>query len=145
MANGFTITLVRDDVTKDLQKLMRKVKTRTPLMRAIGVGMVGLAKDAFSNASLRPQPWRPKKDGSAATLRSREATLWRSLRVQTVSNTNVSFGSDRPYAAIHQLGGKTRPMPARPYFPIWQDKLTDRAAKRTRDIIETYMQVRGSN
>lgn len=142
MSAGFSISLTKDDVTKDLQKAIKKVQQPEKLLKAVGVGIVGLAKEAFNNASLRPIPWVPKKDGSKATLKSREATLWRSLKVQSVNKRNVRVGSDRPYAAIHQLGGKTRPMPARPYFPIYNDKLTVHGAKRTKDIIDAYMQMR---
>lgn len=141
--NGFAIKLTRDDVTRDLQRRIRKMQNPAPLLRAIGVGLVGLTKEAFKNAALRPAPWKNKKDGSPATLRSREATLWRSIRVQSVSKSNVFIGSDRPYAAIHQLGGKSRPMPARPFFPVLNEKLTPEAQKRMKFIIDAYVQARG--
>jgi phage gpG-like protein len=143
MSNGFSITLAKDDISKDIKSMLSKVKQPEKLLKAIGVGLVGLTKETFNNASLRPQPWVPKKDGSKATLKSREASLWRSIKVQSVTKANVKIGSDRPYAAIHHLGGKTRPMPARPYFPVWNDKLTQHGAKRTKEIIEAYMKLGG--
>ena len=77
--SGFSLKLTRDDVTKDLQKAMGKVKNATPLLRAVGIGLVGLTKETFNNASLRPMPWVNKKDGTPSTLKSREASLWRSI------------------------------------------------------------------
>lgn len=139
--SGFTIKIERNDIARDLQRAMSKVRNPERLMKAIGVGLVGLTKESFNNASLRPAPWPNKKGGSAATLKSREATLWRSIRVQSFSGSEVKIGSDRPYAAIHQLGGKSRPMPARPYFPFIGNDLTKAAEKRTRDIIEAYMKM----
>ena len=35
------------------------------------------------------------------------ATLWRSIRVQSVLPKSVIIGSDKPHAAIHHLGGKS--------------------------------------
>jgi phage gpG-like protein len=143
MASGFTIKVIRDDVTKDLRQMIRKVQSPTPLLRAIGTGLVGLAKESFNDASKRPAPWASRKDGSKATLKSREATLWRSIKVQSISATNVKIGSDRPYAAIHQLGGVSRPMPARPYFPFLDDKLTMQGEKRLRSVLDAYMKLPG--
>lgn len=141
MSGGFTIKIERNDIKRDLARAMAKVRNPERLMQAIGIGLVGLAKESFNNASLRPAPWPDKKDGTRATLKSREATLWRSLKVQSFSANEVKIGSDRPYASIHQLGGKTRPMPARPYFPFKGDELTKAAEKRTKDIIEAYMKM----
>ncbi len=140
---GFGVKLTKDDVTKDLQRLMRKVRNPQPLLKAIGVGLVGLTKETFNNASLRPRPWVAKKDGSPATLKSREATLWRSIRVQGVTKSNVFIGSDRPYAAIHQLGGRSRPMPARPYMPFDNQQLSRHGQKRIAQTINAYLRMRG--
>lgn len=141
MSGGLTIKIERNDIKRDLARAIAKVQRPERLMRAIGVGLVGLTKEAFNNASLRPAPWKDKKDGTPATLKSREATLWRSIKVQSFSSNEVKIGSDRPYASIHQLGGKSRPMPARPYFPFVGNDLTKPAEKRTRDIIEAYMKM----
>lgn len=140
--NGFTIVQTKDDISKSLAKLMAKAKPATPLLRAIGVGLVGLTKQAFNDSSLRPAPWVAKKDGTPSTLKGREANLWRSIRVQAVTGDSLQWGSDRPYAAIHQLGGKTRPMPARPYMPILGGRLTPIAQKRVKEIIEAYLKIK---
>ena len=104
-------------------------------------GLVGLTKETFNNASLRPIPWVNKKDGTKATLKSREASLWRSIKIQTVTPKNVLIGSDKPYAAIHHLGGVSRPMPERPYFPFFRNQLTKPGKQRMKDIIEDYMEL----
>jgi phage gpG-like protein len=111
-------------------------------MHAIGTGLVGQTKRAFNQPALRPAPWKAKKDGSPATLKSREATLWRSIRVVKAEAKRVRIGSDRPYAAIHQLGGKSRPMPARPYFPFYASgQLTPGGAKLVGQVIETVLKL----
>jgi phage gpG-like protein len=163
--HGFSLRLQRNDISPDLRKKIAKVKNAGPLLRAIGVGMVGLAKESFNNASLRPAPWRNKIDGTAATLKSREASLWRSIKVQNVTSREVKFGSDRPYAAIHQFGGIIRAknggylkfqvggkwiyakqvtMPPRPYMPVMGGQLTAPAKARVKDIIEAYVMKRAA-
>lgn len=139
MPPGFSIKLARDDVTPQLQRLMRNVKNPQPLLRAIGVGLVGLTKETFNNSALRPIAWQAKKDGTPSTLKSREASLWRSIKVQAVTAKGVLIGSDKAYAAIHQLGGRSRPMPARPYFPVWQNQITKEGQQRMKEIIEAWM------
>lgn len=142
--NGLGIKLDRDDVTPRLQKMIRGMKNPQALLRAVGVGLVGLTKETFNNADLRPIPWAAKKDGTKATLKSREATLWRSIRVQAVTKSGVTIGTDRPYGAIHQLGGKSRPMPARPYFPFHNNKLTKHGEDRMAAVIDAYVEMRGN-
>jgi phage virion morphogenesis protein len=143
MSDGFRVVVRSDSVTPDLKRLGAMGDDMTPLMRAIGVAIVSLTKRAFNDASLRPAGWAAKKDGSVATLKQ-DAVLWRSIRTITADSARVVVGSDRPYAAIHQLGGKTRPMPARPYFPF--DKtgnITARGDKSVRGVINGWMRTRG--
>lgn len=136
MADGFQIRVTsKDDISPRLKRAA--AAARSPrLMHAIGTGLVGYTKRAFNQPALRPSAWKVKKDGSPATLKSREATLWRSIRVVKAEARRVRIGSDRPYAAIHQLGGKSRPMPARPFFPFTPaGQLTTGGAKTIENII----------
>ena len=137
MSDSFSIKLTRDDVTKDLQRLAGKVKDPR-LMRAIGVGLVGLTVETFTREELRPSTWEPKKDGSPATL-YRSGTLKRSIRVVSVTGTSVMIGSPMPYASIHQLGGQSRPMPARPFFPFVNRTLSRAGQQRVSDILAAYL------
>ncbi len=144
MSSGFSIKMTRDDVTRDLEKLAGKVKSSATLMKAIGVGLVGVTKQTFNDSSLRPKAWVAKADGTTATLKSREATLWRSISIKSVDSRSVRIGSDRPYAAIHHLGGKTRPMPERPYFPVYNNQITKAGHTVIADVIEGYLKVRAT-
>lgn len=108
-----TFTTVRNTLTPDLSRLYRNCQDKTGLHAAIGQGLVSLGKRAFNDASVRPAAWAAKKDGTAARLRD-TGTLAKSPRVTAVSAKDVTVGSDRHYAAIHQLGGRT---PARVIRP----------------------------
>jgi len=157
---SFSITLSKNDISADIASKIGKAQS-PKMNRDIGNGVVGLAKESFNDASKRPAPWKAKSDGSASTLKSREATLWRSLRVVSTTKTSVRIGSDRVYAAIHQFGGTIRPkkaggrlvftvggkkvfaksvtIPARPYFPVINGQLTPLAQQRIKDIIEKHL------
>lgn len=159
---------INDQVTPAICQLQAKLHNLTPLCNSIGIALVSLAKRAFDEPNLRPSTWPPKRDGSTATLRY-TGLLWRSLRVISSHPTGVVIGSDRPYAAIHQLGGKTAPrtilpvrkralywpgakhpvrrvqhpgsrIPARPFFPVTPDgNLTADALQKIREVIAAYL------
>ena len=131
-----------DTITPDAEKRMHAAQNLRPVLNALGVGLVGLTKRAFNDAALRALPWPPKKDGSPATLK-KSTLLWRSVRVTAATNDHVTVGSDRPYAAIHQLGKpfpwrrgqkKGGAFPARPFFPFVGRELTAPAREEIRGI-----------
>ena len=145
---------IQNSISPALAKLIVQVKDRRPILEAMGQQLVTITKKAFNDASLRAATWPPKRDGSAATLKKHGA-LWQSIRITEITNTSVTVGSDRKYAAIHQLGGEIRPksakalrffsggrwwtvkkvtMPARPFFPFLNGNMTALAAKKIEDI-----------
>jgi len=117
-----------------LARRIRALKDTRPVLEAMGAEAVSLTKRSFTDAALRPATWPAKRDGSAATLR-KSGAMWQSIRITEVTGKSVAWGSDRVYAAIHQLGGKTGKggkvtMPARPFFPVLNKKITEAARKR---------------
>lgn len=99
---------ISDTLTPELRRMYQVVRNKTPLHRAIGDGLVSLSKRSFRDPALRESPWPSKSDGSPSTLRQ-SGTLAKSIRITQASARGVTVGSDRPYAAIHQQGGQTRP------------------------------------
>jgi phage gpG-like protein len=140
------ITLsITDRISGSLAKTLSAAQSRD-MAEAVGLQVVAMGQRAFNDPGLRPSAWAPLKSGGAATLKISGA-LWHSLRIVSVSSNSVTVGSDRPYASIHQLGGRTKPhkivptnkralfwpnaahpvrsvnhpgsnIPARPFFPI---------------------------
>ena len=125
------ITIKTDTLTPSIKALLRKVENPQPVMRSIGTMVASMAKDAFTNPSLRPTTW---KANAASTIAQKGAssplvasgTLARSPRVTEVGRDYVRVGSDRAagshsLAAIHQLG--TGPFVIRPKsgkFLFWK-------------------------
>jgi phage gpG-like protein len=144
MSDGVKIILKADTATPDLKRLAALGANMAPLLSAVGTGVVSLTKRAFNDAGLRPSGWAPKKDGSAATLKD-TSTLWRSVRVVSADSKKVVVGSDRKYAAIHQLGGESRPMPARPFFPFdKQGRMTTRGLETIKSVAKSWVDKRGA-
>lgn len=140
---SFAIRIVRDTATADLRAALRAVKDPRRMWKAVGVGVVSMTKRAFNEASLRPEAWLEKKSGSDATLKD-TSTLWRSVRVVKATGSGVIVGSDRAYAAIHQQGGETRPMPRRPFFPFQKSgQPTQAGDKVISETIKQYIKARG--
>lgn len=104
---------IRDTLSPDLRRLYRNVRDKRGIHQAMGLAVVSIAKRSFNDPSLRPKPWPAKKDGSPSRLRD-TGTLAKSIRVTQVSDRGVTVGSDRPYAAAHQLGLKTPAHTIRP-------------------------------
>lgn len=119
---SISISVRTDTLRPGLARAARKLADPKPLLEAMGLALVATSQAAFADPSLRPTMWRARRDGSAATLR-RTGTLWRSIRIASVTSRSVTVGSDRKYAAIHQVGGVIRPKSAR--------ALVFRAAGRT--------------
>lgn len=104
---------IADHLTPDLARLHANANDRSGLHSAIGLGLVSLAKRAWTDPAKRPKSWPAKTNGAPATLRD-TGTLAKSIRVVAATDDRVTIGSDRVYAAIHQLGGRTRAHIIRP-------------------------------
>ncbi len=105
-----TVRRFQNGSTPDLRKRVAKVSGAglTKLLEAIGVTLVSMSKRSFAtDASLRPLPWKNKKDGSPSTL-TKSTDLRKSINF-TTAGRQLTIASPKPYAAIHQLGGQTRP------------------------------------
>ncbi len=133
---------VRNGITPEIERQAARLADRRPILEAMGHELKVLTKEAFMNESVRPSTWPPlkpetlkRKKGRGGMLRGPLALLMRSIHQTALTNDSVSEGTDRPYAAIHQLGGQAgrnhaATIPARPYFPIINGKLTPLAQAR---------------
>lgn len=140
---------VRDSMTPGLATLAGRIQDQRPILEVMGIALLSITTRAFNQPNLRATPWPAKKDGTPATLRKNQM-LVRSWRVASVSNAAVVVGSDRPYAAVHQLGsrrqtGRGGGIPARPMLPFDRSgQLTDLASRRVasaaRRKIQTLME-----
>lgn len=159
------ITKIKDTLSPDLHRLYKKSQDKKPFHEAMGLAVESIAKRSFNQASLRIKPWPNLASGKAARLR-KSGTLAKSVR-SVVTEQGVAIGSDRKYAAIHQLGGKTKPhiirpkhgkalaipglgffakvnhpgskIPARPFIPIGKNGPSPEAKKRINEAVRAEM------
>jgi phage gpG-like protein len=162
---------VRDNISPMLAHVIHGLTDKRPILEGMGLKLVSLGKRAFNDASLRPSTWAAvKKTGPKNAPLKLSCALYKSLRVVSMTDKTVTVGSDRVYAAIHQLGGKTkahiiRPkfkralawpggahpvkmvnhpgsnIPARPYFPFRPDGApTQMASRKLVSIIRAKLQ-----
>jgi phage gpG-like protein len=110
MATGLQAQITRDDVSPSLGKLDAALHQLRPILQSVGLEVVSITQQSFQDASFRIAPWAPKRDGSPATL-IKSGLLKLSIRITNMSDTTVTVGSDRIYAAIQQLGGTIVPKP----------------------------------
>jgi phage virion morphogenesis protein len=133
----------RNGISPELARRARAVADRRPILEAMGAVFVSLTKRAFSDATLRPTPWAPN---APSTLRRKKGTLLResgalyqSIAITQLTNDAVTVSSDRPYAAIQQLGGQAGrgrqvTIPPRPFFPVLNGQLTPEARRRIDNV-----------
>jgi phage virion morphogenesis protein len=116
---GARITLSIDDkaATESLRRLRGMAVWPTPLLRAIGVGMVrdtdqrlggSVGPDYQAWPALNPAYAALKRGGGMLRESGQRGGLAGSLTFH-ISSGAVEWGSDKVYAAVHQFGGKIAP------------------------------------
>ncbi|WP_454842810.1 phage virion morphogenesis protein [Pseudomonas hormoni] len=142
---GAMLDVVIDDsaVGKALEELIRRLGDLSPPFNDIAEYLHQSTDDRFrQKVAPDGSPWAPL---SAVTLARKKGTsilrekgtLQDTLRHQ-VTSTELAFGTDRPYGAVHQFGqkkgasgsAKGRPIPwgdipARPYLGLSSDDETE--------------------
>lgn len=121
------LSITRDDITPAIRRALSAGRDATPVMRSMGAVFKSMTEGTFTEhgAALRPHAWAPKKDGSPSTLR-RSGLLWHSFHL-TVTRNRAILANPTPYAAAHQFGYAKRNLPARPFYPVAENKLTPSA------------------
>jgi phage gpG-like protein len=151
---SLSISIATDTLTPSLRSGLSASRDMRPVWMAALTQIVSITKRSFTDSTMRIASWASKRsftkntdgtfsvgDGGPSKLIFK-GTLLSSIRVVEVSTSGGSVGSDRVYAAIHQMGGIIRPkqarqlvfsvggvkirakkvtIPARPFFPFTPD------------------------
>ena len=140
--------LKRDDISPAITRMIQTARHPRPVLRAMGTTFKSITEGTFNSAGadMRPIPWKPKRDGSPSNLQL-STTMSKSFQL-AVTDTTATVSNPMPYAGIHQFGrtikAKIGPylkfnwgggwasvasvtIPARPFFPVLDGKLTPRA------------------
>lgn len=125
------ITVDDREVTSHLERLARKVRDLTPIMREISEDMLDAVQENFDKEGrpgrwpeLSPayKRWLNKKGKTGKMLNRSAAGLYPSIHPWYDSRSAV-VGTNKKYAAIHHFGGragrgKKVKIPARPYLVL---------------------------
>ncbi len=148
---NFTFTKTRDDISPEIGRLVKLAKNPTPVLRAMGTTFKAITEGNFNSvgASYRPRPWKNKRDGTPSILQ-KSTTLAKSFNLQ-VTSTSATLSNPTIYAAAHQFGVTIRPksgkalrfqsggkwytvkqvvIPARPFYPVLDGRLTAAAEQK---------------
>lgn len=137
MSAPISLTLKLDEITPSLNALASDdLKQR--LLDAAGTLIGSMAQRAFDEPGLRPTSWLGRKDKKPHPLLIKSGDLRQSIHHQVEGDT-VKIGSPKAYAAVHQLGGKKRPIPARPFFPVLNDQLTGQATAELDEVMSALI------
>lgn len=135
---------ISDSITPDLRQRVRATADRRPLLEAMGQAVKALGIQAFTSPEKRAQAWAPRKDDEPHALLQKSTMLRKSIRVIDATNDQVTIGSDRPYAAVHQLGSEKQGIPSRPYLPFYQTgQMTALGRQRVERALVAALRVRG--
>jgi phage gpG-like protein len=133
---------IRDTLSPDLIRRAKAVREKRPLLEAMGQSVKSLAVQAFTDPAKRAQAWQPRKDKKPHALLQKSTMLRKSIRVIGFTSHSVLIGSDRPYAAIQQLGGEH--IPARPFLPFYASgQITPLGRVRVERALKSALRLRG--
>lgn len=134
------INLDTSSLDRGLSQLLQNISHPRKMMKAIATEMTSLTEENFESESFGGNRWkqsqRAAQGGQTLQLTGQLAA---SISTQ-VGNDFARIGSNKPYAAIHHLGGSagrnhSAQLPARPYLPINSSgQLQNGADKRILDI-----------
>ncbi|MFV2030359.1 phage virion morphogenesis protein [Neisseria sp. S1] len=130
------ISLDEKQLHEGLSQLLKNATNTRPMMRAIATEMVSMTEDNFESESWGGDRW---KQSNRATEGGKTLQLTGQLAASIstqVGNDFARIGSNKPYAAIHHLGGqagrrKKVTIPARPYLPISGNGQLQKGAERS--------------
>jgi len=136
-ATPISLTLKIDEISPSLDKLASS-KLKRRMLDAAGTLISSMGQRAFDEPGLRPSSWPARKDKKPHALLIKSGDLRQSLHHEVQGDT-VRIGSPKAYAAVHQLGGKKRPIPARPFLPVLNGQLTGEAVEELNEVMSALI------
>lgn len=151
---NISVRQVRNDITPQLRRLEDGLTGagRRELLRTAGYEFWLITRESFgANKPNRPSYWQPLSPYTIKEYRERgisplvptllrSGTLMNSITVGAPTDTYIEVYTTCDYATQHQFGNPILGVPARPYFPVINDKLTPYAAARITQALERKVQ-----
>ncbi|SAY50907.1 phage virion morphogenesis protein [Neisseria weaveri] len=119
----FEINLDDQELKHGLGQLLKNAANSRPMMRAIATEMVSMTEENFERESWGDKKWDDSARSLSELLDSKRKQKGKTLQLSgqlaasistKVGNSFARIGSNKPYAAIHHLGGQTKAHEIRP-------------------------------
>lgn len=143
---------VQDNASAKLAEIQRRLANPAPLMAGVAAEMLPLTEDAFEREGVvGGASWKPlaistitqrEKKGQWPGKKLQRSTAGLAASVLPFHSSNqAGLTVSKPYAAIHQFGGKAGRgrkviIPDRPYLPIQGSGNTATLTPTARDAIQ---------
>lgn len=117
------ISLDAAQLEHGLSELLKNATNTRPMMRAIATEMVSMTEENFDRESWGGVPWADSARSLSEALDPKRGRRGKTLQLSGQLAASIStqvgtdfarIGSNKPYAAIHHLGGKTAAHEIRP-------------------------------
>ncbi|EGK12332.1 phage virion morphogenesis protein [Kingella kingae] len=136
------ISVESESLEHSLNQLLQNIQNRRPMMASVAAELLSMTEDNFESESWGGDKWKETHRGGKKLQLSGQ--LAASLTTQS-GNDFARIGSNKPYAAIHHIGGQAGRgrkvhIPARPYLPIdGSGALQSGGEKRLLDIVKASL------
>ncbi|MDK4536888.1 phage virion morphogenesis protein [Kingella kingae] len=136
------ISVESESLEHSLNQLLQNIQNRRPMMTSVAAELLSMTEDNFESESWGGDKWKETHRGGKKLQLSGQ--LAASLTTQS-GNDFARIGSNKPYAAIHHIGGQAGRgrkvhIPARPYLPIdGSGALQSGGEKRLLDIVKASL------
>ena len=124
---GVTLKINFDDraLSQALARLQRRAETLRPALAEIGEVLLEATEDRFTQqVDPTGRPWAPLSPGYKKRKRRHQDLMLvldgylKGTLAKRVTASRLEIGSNRVYAATHQLGDERRNIPARPFLGL---------------------------
>lgn len=140
------IEINSNNFERSMARLLQNVENRRPITAGIAAELLSMSEDNFANESWGGKAWQKSQRATQENGKTLQKTgqLAASLTTQS-GNDFARIGSNKPYSAIHHLGGQAGrgrkvSIPARPYLPInGSGNLQSGGEKRILDIVKNAL------
>ena len=123
-----------DRMLSDIPAAIERAKRNA--LEVIGNAVKNRTTEAFKEPELRTSPWPPRKNNADPDrpLLYKHGDLQQNFRSVVTGPDTVVVRTKAKYAGYHQTG--TKNMPARPFFPVKDGKLTSDCMREIKEEVE---------
>lgn len=141
------IKLDTSDWDNGIHTLLKNAAATHKIMHGIAMELLSMTEENFDSESFGGEKWKRSMRAAAENSKTLQDSGQLAASISTDSGNNFArIGTNKPYAAIHHLGGqagkgKRLTLPPRPYLPVNGDgELQPDGATRLSALLHTALE-----